>query len=465
MSQQWFYTKDGKTKRGPISSDELRALARSGLLVPMDMVLKQGSSQWTAASTIKGLFPALSRARQELPLPRGVEAGPPSASNSQPRGVARPPDTGCAERTPTTVETPSVPAGPLPPPKMVLPTGPAPARNRPQSATGQQTVPAPRSSPPRRSAPSARGPDPYMPARKWYKRWSFRIAFVTLAAAVLLYGAKTMVEAEDRERVKTLVERLDDPKERRKAVEDLGDLGPKGKSAIGDLIPLLHDEEDKVRQGTSKALVNIAVCCLPNEANDLPFLRFLQETVCHWLPWCTPINRRDHLRALRTLGEVAEVAEVGTNAKKAIRPLIPLLAHRDHEIAQETSEALKTIGLPEREDYRFVVDCLKNDHANIRLYAAETIAACVKLMVEADPEKTTMALIEASKDRERAVRIQAVIALPMIGPDYRDKVVPALLNAVADDDATPLPEQEDRANVVGTLLIKCGWRHGTPSPS
>ncbi|MGH9556867.1 MAG: GYF domain-containing protein [Terriglobales bacterium] len=43
MSQEWFYTKDGKTKVGPVSSAELQGLAKSGQLLPTDMILKQGT--------------------------------------------------------------------------------------------------------------------------------------------------------------------------------------------------------------------------------------------------------------------------------------------------------------------------------------------------------------------------------------------------------------------------------------
>ena len=56
MAQEWFYTKDGKGRVGPFSSSELQAFAKSGQLLPADMVWKQGMSQWTAANAVKGLF-------------------------------------------------------------------------------------------------------------------------------------------------------------------------------------------------------------------------------------------------------------------------------------------------------------------------------------------------------------------------------------------------------------------------
>lgn len=56
MAQEWFYTKDGKTKIGPVSSTQLRALARARQIVSTDMVWQPGINKWTAAGAIKGLF-------------------------------------------------------------------------------------------------------------------------------------------------------------------------------------------------------------------------------------------------------------------------------------------------------------------------------------------------------------------------------------------------------------------------
>ena len=56
MSQEWFYTKDNKSRLGPVSSQELETLAKSGRLLPTDKVCKQGMTQWVVASTVKGLF-------------------------------------------------------------------------------------------------------------------------------------------------------------------------------------------------------------------------------------------------------------------------------------------------------------------------------------------------------------------------------------------------------------------------
>lgn len=56
MAQEWFYTRDGKEKIGPLSSSALKGLARSGKLLPTDIVYKAGASHGKPAAKIKGLF-------------------------------------------------------------------------------------------------------------------------------------------------------------------------------------------------------------------------------------------------------------------------------------------------------------------------------------------------------------------------------------------------------------------------
>ena len=42
MASEWFYTRDGKTKIGPVSSVQLQALAKSGQFRPTDMLWREG---------------------------------------------------------------------------------------------------------------------------------------------------------------------------------------------------------------------------------------------------------------------------------------------------------------------------------------------------------------------------------------------------------------------------------------
>src|SRR5437763_12943351 len=55
MSAEWYYTTN-QQQMGPVSWDELRQLARSGLLKPNDMVWSDGMAEWVKASRQNGLF-------------------------------------------------------------------------------------------------------------------------------------------------------------------------------------------------------------------------------------------------------------------------------------------------------------------------------------------------------------------------------------------------------------------------
>jgi len=54
---RWFYAPDNRQRLGPVSSEDLRALALSGTIRPECMVMREGSEKWVPAAKIKGLFP------------------------------------------------------------------------------------------------------------------------------------------------------------------------------------------------------------------------------------------------------------------------------------------------------------------------------------------------------------------------------------------------------------------------
>ena len=55
MASDWFYLCDG-VQNGPVSTDQLRQLARTGKLRPEDLVWKEGIADWVEAKKISGLF-------------------------------------------------------------------------------------------------------------------------------------------------------------------------------------------------------------------------------------------------------------------------------------------------------------------------------------------------------------------------------------------------------------------------
>jgi hypothetical protein len=56
MARRWYYTHDGTKQFGPVTTAQLRELARSGALQPVSMILLEGSSRWVRAEKVKGLF-------------------------------------------------------------------------------------------------------------------------------------------------------------------------------------------------------------------------------------------------------------------------------------------------------------------------------------------------------------------------------------------------------------------------
>jgi ferredoxin len=53
---RWYYAR-GDRRVGPLTSEQLRALAADGTLSPADMVTREGSRKWVPAAQVKGLFP------------------------------------------------------------------------------------------------------------------------------------------------------------------------------------------------------------------------------------------------------------------------------------------------------------------------------------------------------------------------------------------------------------------------
>jgi hypothetical protein len=53
---RWFYTLDNRQRLGPVTVEQLRALAASGTIRLECMVMPEGGGKWVQANTVKGLF-------------------------------------------------------------------------------------------------------------------------------------------------------------------------------------------------------------------------------------------------------------------------------------------------------------------------------------------------------------------------------------------------------------------------
>ena len=77
MAAEWHYSKNGQ-RHGPVSASDLKALAKSGDLLPTDLIRKEGLTEWKPAKNLKGLFPAavISESPQKSPSTPVVELTP-----------------------------------------------------------------------------------------------------------------------------------------------------------------------------------------------------------------------------------------------------------------------------------------------------------------------------------------------------------------------------------------------------
>jgi hypothetical protein len=82
MALQWYYSKGGGQSIGPVTAAELQSMAKTGQLLPNDMIWKEGMANWAPASNLKGLFAEQAIVVQPPPLPPSITApsdSPPDA--------------------------------------------------------------------------------------------------------------------------------------------------------------------------------------------------------------------------------------------------------------------------------------------------------------------------------------------------------------------------------------------------
>ena len=58
MVNEWYYTQDN-VKNGPCSAQELKELAAGGIILPLDIISREGSANGSLAKNVGGLFPVV----------------------------------------------------------------------------------------------------------------------------------------------------------------------------------------------------------------------------------------------------------------------------------------------------------------------------------------------------------------------------------------------------------------------
>lgn len=78
MADNWFLARDGK-KYGPYTSAQMRQMASGGQLLPIDMVLEEGTTKWTPAAQVETFFPATGITAEPPPPPLPPPLAPETA--------------------------------------------------------------------------------------------------------------------------------------------------------------------------------------------------------------------------------------------------------------------------------------------------------------------------------------------------------------------------------------------------
>lgn len=88
MASEWHYRK-GDQQHGPVSPSILKNLAKTGNLLPTDLIWKEGMTEWKPARNLKGLFLAMPASTIESPIASNaspyvpVLPGVPETTNKQ----------------------------------------------------------------------------------------------------------------------------------------------------------------------------------------------------------------------------------------------------------------------------------------------------------------------------------------------------------------------------------------------
>ena len=92
---EWYYARENK-QMGPVSSLELKRLATAGELRPGDLVWREGMTEWSLASNVRGLFDGEAKA-----VDSGLKIGEPAGAApaaAAPAAVAAPAPTAAPQR-------------------------------------------------------------------------------------------------------------------------------------------------------------------------------------------------------------------------------------------------------------------------------------------------------------------------------------------------------------------------------
>jgi HEAT repeat protein len=258
--------------------------------------------------------------------------------------------------------------------------------------------------------------------RLWRVRASLKIISYDDDPARFVVGPGT----GDRGAVPGMLKRLrsKDAGARRRAAEDLGEVGPEAKAALPALTAALKDEDGRVRVEAAEALWRVG-----GKAD--PAVGALAEAL------------KGPDAGVRELA--AEVLwEMGAGAKGAAGALARALKDKDVRVRRDAAEALWRIGPGAGPAVKALTGALKDEDAAVRRGAAGALGA---LGPAAKP--AVEALRRALKDKDLSTRHFAARALVRVG----DRGAKAEAAPVLREVLRGMPDQRVRAEVIVFLWM------------
>ncbi len=197
--------------------------------------------------------------------------------------------------------------------------------------------------------------------------------------------------------VPALLKYLHDPKmkNRRLAVKTLGLIGPKSKEVVPTLIATLKHADPELRSAAANALAGID----PKLKEALP-----------------PLTRalKDKDIGVRLATARAILAIQGPDARALVPVMVKALAHDDGNARRDAAQLLGDLGLTAKTAMPALRQALQDKDPSVRSAAAYAIA---RISTAQANHSAAATMLEAFKDKDARVRLDAVRFLGMIGPD------------------------------------------------
>jgi len=237
-------------------------------------------------------------------------------------------------------------------------------------------------------------------------------------------------------------------RERCAVLQELGNMGPRARPAVGTVIHQLRAEDPTLRRRAVDALAHIG----PSAMSDMrDALKHQDANVRAGAAVVIGSYREQGKAAIQDLVRTADDAETSVRASCAlalgnigaerdqIAPtlvLVRLLGDRSADVRYAAAGAFERIATQEPQAVHALLQALRDDDSRVRLYASYALGH-----VRSQPDLVVPEIVQIlEKDDDLAVRRAAAWSLGLIGPNA-ESAVPHLTRLLSG----PMPELSDSA--------------------